>query len=248
MLGIWLSPTAAQPLHKLPLSKETAASDLYSRLGLGTVVSGEGHILTSAHVVRGCRFVRYARPGERQGLASVIGTDENNDLALLKTVQKAMPAATFLTYPPAKEGETVNFVDIGSDPHGLPAHPPMARAMAVSRLGAQRDVRLFAISTRLIGERRNVQPGDSGGPVFNDDGDVVGIIAGIVPYGTKLSPMGSLRGLGYVLHAAMSVLFLRAYNVPIRVRTETQMKLASGGEPVIPEAARVTVRLWCNPT
>lgn len=257
------------PLVRPAAGTEESAAASSARFGTGIVISDQGHILTSLHVVRGCRVVRFAHAGERPGFAFVVGRDVLNDLALLKAPRAPMTAATFRVYPPAREGEFVRFAAMPEGVESWSAAFRMAHAVAVSRTGAQRDARLFAISGRLLGEARGVGPGDSGGPVFDDRGAVVGLVVGTVPEdnGVKLS---GLKGLGYILHSAVAVLFARAHNVPLRLTglaaavgtaggdgsppagdanaLTARIAAAKRGDAVAATARDVTVRIRCAPS
>ena len=75
--------------------------------GSGFFVSAEGHVLSNAHVVQGCRRIMVQPPGEEASRASVMATSAADDLALLKPDAVALAAAQFRSGAPLRQGESV---------------------------------------------------------------------------------------------------------------------------------------------
>lgn len=139
-----------------------------SRVGFGTgfFVSSSGHVLTNQHVVNGCVTVSVSRPGLSGSEARIAGSDPRNDLALLATDMRPANLPTIRTG--LRLGETV-FV------YGFPLSGLLStggnftsgNVTAMSGVGD--DTRMFQISAP-------VQPGNSGGPLLDKFGNVVGVI------------------------------------------------------------------------
>jgi uncharacterized protein len=132
--------------------------------GSGFVVSRAGQVLTNHHVIEGCAQVRVV-PG---GGVKVIATDKTNDLALVAGSQDNASFSVFRDSR-ARLGEPV--VAIGYPLRGLLASGPNVTTGAVSALaGPGNDTRLLQLSAP-------VQPGNSGGPLLDRSGQVIGVVS-----------------------------------------------------------------------
>ncbi|MDA9432997.1 S1C family serine protease [Bradyrhizobium sp. CCBAU 51627] len=142
-----------------------------SGFGTGFVVSASGHIVTNNHVVDGCSELKGNLTGEAAMVLRVVSTDANNDLALLQ----APSTATFREFARIRDrsirsGDSV--VAIGFPFHGLLTSDFTVTTGIVSSLsGMHNDSRFLQISAP-------VQPGNSGGPLFDTSGQVVGVVTG----------------------------------------------------------------------
>jgi S1-C subfamily serine protease len=151
-------------------SDSAKPSKLVGRNGTGFVVSANGHIVTNNHVVDGCvGDIQGNLSGEAQVPLRVVSTDKTNDLALLQG-----PAGSFKKIAPIRDksirsGDSV--VAIGYPYHGLLTSDFTVTTGIVSSLsGLLNDTRFLQISAA-------VQPGNSGGPLLDSKGQVVGIVA-----------------------------------------------------------------------
>lgn len=165
--------------------------------GSGVILSADGYIVTNAHVVEGGRrflviLPRAAAAGVpgRSALAPVsqevpatlVGTDEETDLAVLKVALTGLPYATFGDSDSLEAGQVV--LAFGS-PLGLASSVTMGIVSAVGRQLKEED-RMIYIQTDTP-----INPGNSGGPLVNDDGVIVGINTLI------LSQSGGNEGIGF---------------------------------------------------
>lgn len=140
------------------------------KTGTGFVVSASGHIVTNNHVVDGCiGDINGNLSGDAPSTLRVVSTDETNDLALLQG-----PTAKFKDFAAIRDkairpGDAV--VAIGYPFHGLLTSDFTVTAGIVSSLsGLLNDTRFLQISAA-------VQPGNSGGPLLDSKGQVVGMVA-----------------------------------------------------------------------
>ena len=166
-------------------------------LGSGFIIHEDGLVLTNEHVVRGATEVVVTLADGRDFAAEVVGTDEVNDLALLRlgTNGEKLPAAPIGTSDDLLIGEWV--VAIGN-PFGylLSNTEPTVTAGVVSGIGRniiptdgeQRGYYLGMIQTDA-----SINPGNSGGPLVNAQGDVIGVNSSI------LSRTGGSEGLGFAI-------------------------------------------------
>jgi S1-C subfamily serine protease len=151
-----------------PSSAPPKTPKLVDVSGTGFAVSSEGHILTNNHVISECvGDVRGNLTGEGAMKLRLVSTDESNDLALLQAPRSfEQPAA--LRGTPTRSGESV--IAIGYPFHGLLTSDFTVTSGIVSSLsGILNDTRFLQISAPA-------QPGNSGGPLLDTSGNVVGVV------------------------------------------------------------------------
>ena len=157
-----------------PASKSSKAAKSSSGFGTGFVVSANGHIVTNNHVIDGCSELKGNLTGEAAMVLRVVSADTNNDLALLQPSS----AVTFKDFARIRDrsfhsGDSV--VAIGFPYHGLLTSDFTVTTGIVSSLsGMHNDTRFLQISAP-------VQPGNSGGPLFDNSGQIVGVVTGKLP-------------------------------------------------------------------
>ncbi|WP_028303307.1 DegQ family serine endoprotease [Oceanospirillum maris] len=135
-------------------------------LGSGFIISKDGYILTNNHVVEGADQIVVRLSDRREMVASVIGLDKRTDLALLKVEARDLPVVELGDSASLKAGEWV--LAIGS-PFGFDHSVTAGIVSAVNRSLPNENYVPF-IQTDVA-----INPGNSGGPLFNLDGEVVGI-------------------------------------------------------------------------
>ena len=145
--------------------------------GTGVVIVDNGIILTNLHVVQGAKRIQLTFSDGLESEAAVIGTQPENDLAVLKAakIPDDLFAATLRSTSELKPGDPV--VAVGF-PFGI---GPSASAGVVS--GLKREYRSMSgerILSNLIQFDAAVNPGNSGGPLVTADGEVVGIVTGLL--------------------------------------------------------------------
>jgi serine protease Do len=153
-------------------------------VGSGFIISPDGVILTNAHVVKGAKEVTVKLTDRREFRAKVIGSDPQTDVAVIKIKASSLPTVKIGSVPDLQVGEWV--LAIGS-PFGLES---TATAGIVSAKGRSLpdDTTVPFIQTDVA-----VNPGNSGGPLFNDRGEVVGINSQIY------SKTGGYQGLSFAI-------------------------------------------------
>lgn len=135
-------------------------------LGSGFIISKDGYVLTNNHVVEGADKIIVRLSDRREMEASVVGLDKRTDLALLKINAKDLPVVELGDSASLKAGEWV--LAIGS-PFGFDHSVTAGIVSAVNRSLPNENYVPF-IQTDVA-----INPGNSGGPLFNLDGEVVGI-------------------------------------------------------------------------
>ncbi|MDH3315562.1 MAG: DegQ family serine endoprotease [Gammaproteobacteria bacterium] len=170
-------------------------------LGSGFIISPDGYILTNAHVVQSAEEITVKLNDKREFKAKVIGADRRVDLALIKIEGAGLPAVKFGDPSKLKVGEWV--VAIGS-PFGFENSVTAGIVSAKGRSLPQENYVPF-IQTDVA-----VNPGNSGGPLFNLKGEVVGINSQIY------SRTGGFMGLSFA--------------IPIDVANEVAQQLRTTGK------------------
>ena len=140
-------------------------------LGSGFIISNDGYILTNTHVVGNADQITVKLTDKREFKARVIGTDERTDVALIKIDAKNLPTVKTGNVEKMRVGEWV--VAIGS-PLGL---ENTVTAGIVSAKGRSLPSENYV---PFIQTDAAVNPGNSGGPLFNLDGEVIGINSQII--------------------------------------------------------------------
>ncbi|MFL5427799.1 MAG: DegQ family serine endoprotease [Myxococcales bacterium] len=177
--------------------------NLVHGLGSGFIVKPDGVVLTNAHVVDGASEVKVKLTDKREFDAKVIGTDKATDVAVLKIDAKDLPTVTIGDPSQTRVGEWV--LAIGQ-PFGFENSATAGIVSARSRSLPNEGYVPF-LQTDVA-----VNPGNSGGPLFNAKGEVIGINSQIY------SQSGGYMGLSFA--------------IPIDVAMNVQEQLSSHGKVV----------------
>ncbi len=137
-------------------------------MGTGFIISADGYVLTNHHVVDGADEVKVRLSDRREFTAKVIGSDEQSDVALLKIAADGLPALRVGDSRGLKPGQWV--VAIGS-PFGLDHSVTAGIVSAVGRANPYAQQRYVPFIQTDVAINR----GNSGGPLLNTRGEVVGI-------------------------------------------------------------------------
>lgn len=161
-------------------------------LGSGFIVSKDGYVITNNHVVRDADEIIVRLSDRREFVAKIIGTDERSDVAMLKIDADDLPVVKVGKSSALKVGEWV--LAIGS-PFGFD-HSVTAGIVSAKGRSLPRENYVPFIQTDVA-----INPGNSGGPLFNLDGEVVGVNSQIY------SRTGGFMGLSFAIpiEVAMNV-------------------------------------------
>ena len=155
--------------------------------GSGFIISSDGYILTNNHVVDGASEINVALSDRRERTATVVGTDELSDLALLRIDAENLPVVEMGRSSKLEVGEWV--VAIGS-PFGFELS---VTAGIVSAKGRSLPENRSGNYVPFIQTDVAINPGNSGGPLFNLEGEVVGINSQI------FTRSGGFMGLSFAI-------------------------------------------------
>lgn len=153
-------------------------------LGSGFIISADGYIVTNHHVVQNATEIFVRLQDRRELTAKLVGSDIRSDLALLKVEAQDLPVVRTASSKDLKVGEWV--VAIGS-PFGFD-HSVTAGIVSAKGRSLPGDNYVPFIQTDVA-----INPGNSGGPLFNMDGEVVGVNSQIY------SRTGGFMGLSFAI-------------------------------------------------
>jgi serine protease Do len=159
-------------------------------LGSGFIISDDGYILTNHHVIAGADEVIVRMSNRKEYVARIVGSDEASDVAVLKVEEEDLPVLEFGDSDALKVGEWV--LAIGS-PFGFD-HSVTAGIVSAKGRSLPTDNYVPFIQTDVA-----INPGNSGGPLFNLDGEVVGINSQIY------SRTGGFMGLSFAIPIELAV-------------------------------------------
>jgi len=191
-------------------------------MGSGFVISSDGYIVTNQHVANGASKITIAFADGRTLPATLIGSDQGTDLALLKVeTDEALPHLTFELNDGAIVGEWA--IALGN-PFGLfQASDPTVTVGVVSALGRDLQPQDNRYYLDMIQTDASINRGNSGGPLLNALGNVIGVNTAI------FTESGGSVGIGFAVPAEKAVRVLeelrdngfvdRAYYTGLRGRT-----------------------------
>ena len=191
------SPQAA-PIPS-PASPSTPKKAAVSA-GSGFFVSKSGHILTNAHVVEGCSSVTIKADGQTSEMGSVFARDAQNDLALIK-VSKS-PASSLPLRSGVRLGE-------GVAAFGFP-HSDMLATSGNFTLGNVTALAGLGDDTRFLQISAPVQSGNSGGPLLDNHGNLIGIVTSKLNAVKVMASSGDFpQNVNFAIRSSLAMGFLK---------------------------------------
>ncbi len=220
--GLSASQVYARNVNAVVLIESTVVSELYGQTatgvssGSGFVISQDGYVVTNFHVVEGASSVNVVLFDGKTYPAALVGYDSTNDIALLKVEATGLSAVTLGSSDDLIVGDQV--VAIGN-PLG-----ELTSTLTVGYVSAkERTVSTDGTVINMIQTDAAINSGNSGGPLFNMKGEVVGIttakfsgasssgatIEGIgfaIPIDDVLEELSELKEFGYIKSAYLGVM------------------------------------------
>jgi serine protease Do len=196
--------------------------------GSGVIVDDEGYIVTNNHVIDGLRTAEIQLSDGRRGVASVVGVDPLTDIAVLKTEMGDLAAAE---WGDSNELEVGDLVWALGSPFGLQKSITSGILSAKERRGITGRVIQEFLQTDAA-----VNPGNSGGPLVNVEGKIIGINTAIfgptyqgisfaVPSELAKASYEQLREHGYVLRGFLGI---RPEEVPDQLARNLELEQNEG--------------------
>ena len=187
-------------------------------MGTGFIISADGYVLTNHHVVDGADEVKVTLSDRREFTAKIVGSDQRSDVALLKIDGKSLPVLRTGNAIAVKPGQWA--IAIGS-PFGLDQSVTAGIVSAVGRSNPYANQQYVPFIQTDVAINR----GNSGGPLLNTRGEVIGINSQIfsnsggymgvsfaIPIDVAMNVVGQLKATGTVQRGQLGVRF-QAYNI-----------------------------------
>jgi Do/DeqQ family serine protease len=168
-----------------------------SGMGSGVIISPDGYIISNNHVVAGANKLEVVLSNKKSYIATLVGTDPNTDISLLKVEEKGLPYLNFANSDNVEVGQWVLAV---GNPLGLnstvTAGIISAKGRGIGILGSQG--RASNPIESFIQTDAAINPGNSGGALVNPNGDLIGINSAIS------STNGYYQGYGFAVPANLA--------------------------------------------
>ncbi len=200
--------------------------------GSGFIISDDGYILTNHHVVKGAREIKVKTESELL-TARVVAEDSANDLALIKIDGNFSPVS-FSTEIVARLGQTVFTVGFPM-PELQGFSPKVTKGVISSLKGVADDVRAYQIDAA-------VQPGNSGGPLADENGNIVGIVVARLNDGYVLNATGSIaQNVNYAIKKSYAQNLLLGLSETVDVVQSEKGKKVVSFEEAVERVRKATV-------
>lgn len=184
--------------------------------GSGFIITEDGYIISNAHVVEGAARVQ-VRTATGLKEATIVGQDKENDLALLKIEGQHNPVQ-FAEARSAKLGQTIFALGFPL-PELQGFEPKVTKGVVSSLRGIQDDIRRYQIDAA-------VQPGNSGGPLADEKGNIVGVVVARLNDAYVMRGTGSVpQNVNYAVKKAYVLALLDSYpKVSQKIKTDETSK------------------------
>lgn len=215
----------ANELQRLEIRKLTRASLAYSRSrgkprpqrsaatsGTGFAINRNGDILTNNHVVRNCKSIMVGRNERRK--ARIVAHNVENDLAVVRTSKLDGAWAKLIANVGVDQGERI--VVFGYPLQGaLSSQPNITTGIVSGLAGLRNDIRYLRITAP-------VQQGNSGGPLLNQRGSVIGIVTSKLDAYKIAKVTGDIpQNVNFAIKSSVVKNFLDAYGIQYEVANTT---------------------------
>ncbi len=171
-------------VEDLLLGRQRAQKAKSTSLGSGVIVSKEGHIITNHHVIAGMTEIRAQLPDGRNVAARLIGSDPATDIAVLKIEEKNIEALPLGDSDELRVGQQIFAI---GNPYGLDETVTRGVVSAKGRRTANDS------GVEVLQHDAAVNPGNSGGPLVNIRGQIVGINSSIY------TRTGGFQGISFAI-------------------------------------------------
>jgi len=196
-----------------PLSRFGGQGPARTDTGTGIVLSNSGLILTNEHVVDGARSITVALDGQsgRTRTATLVGADRSRDLALLR-IDPAGLALHPLTLADSAATQVGDGAYAIGNPFGLNWTLTTGVVSALSRQIQAPD---GSTISHVIQTDAALNPGNSGGPLINASGGVIGINSQIVSKSSSAGGQGGSEGVGFAIPSNTVRSFVRQFTAQL---------------------------------
>ena len=204
--------------------------------GSGVMIGTQGEILTNSHVVEDCQKITVQFSSKYSETAVLVARDQRNDLAVVRTSKPLVSIAAFRDGAPVRAGDAV--VALGYPLSGLLASTANVSVGNVSALAGLGD------NSRYLQISAPVQPGNSGGPLLDASGHLVGIVTAKLNAVRVAKFTGDIpQNVNFALKAEVARTFLDSKGIAYRkAPSDQQLSPADVGDIARP----FTVHIECQ--
>ena len=204
--------------------------------GSGILVGAHGEILTNSHVVEDCKTITVKMPAQDSETAALFARDRKNDLAVIRAKTPSSVPAAFREGTPIRAGDTV--IALGYPLSGLLASTANLSVGTVSALAGIGD------DTRYLQISAPVQAGNSGGPLLDGSGHIVGIVTAKLDAARVARATGDIpQNVNFALKAQVARTFLDSNSIAYQTApSNRQLSPADVGDVARP----FTVHIRCS--
>ena len=179
--------------------------------GSGIFINDDGFVLTNAHVAGSCKTVIVKAYNDRPTSGTIEAVDPKNDLTLIRThAGYGTPVAFRPPNKPPRLGEDVGVIGYPL-PTVLSTEPKATFGQISSVAGMGNDYTLLQISAPI-------QPGNSGGPVFDQAGDVVGVVVSSASIALLARTGAVPQNVNFAIRGEIAQIFMSAHGVRFHTR------------------------------
>jgi S1-C subfamily serine protease len=190
------------PMPKTPTAPSASVAEAPKFSGSGAIVSADGHVLTAAHVVAGAKSIKVLT-ARGTTTANVLRVDEANDLAVLKLAGGSYVALPVAASRAVRLGQTV--ATIGFPNFEIQGFSPKVTRGEISSLnGFGDDPRAWQISVP-------VQTGNSGGPLLDESGNLVGVVVAKLGMAAARATGDLPQNVSYAVKSAYALALLEPF-------------------------------------
>ena len=203
--------------------------------GTGFFINGDGHIVTNSHVIKGCTSLTAVQDSDSLD-TKIILDDPRNDLALLKVDKRPKVFATFRGGRGIRTAEDI--LALGYPFQSLLSDDlKITRGMVNSLAGLRNDTRMMQISAP-------VQPGNSGGPLLDHAGNVVGVVTSKMNAVKMAKHTGDVpQNINFALKASLVRDMLEVKSIDYETASSKKERKAVD---IFDQARKYTVLIECN--
>ncbi|MBQ9059766.1 MAG: trypsin-like peptidase domain-containing protein [Firmicutes bacterium] len=183
--------TAAAKSSVVEIRTESASMDSWMQqyvtegAGSGVIINEDGYIMTNNHVINGANKIKVTTSDKKEYEAELVGTDETNDVAVLKIDASGLTPATYGNSSELEVGDMA--VAIGN-PLGELGGTVTAGIISAT----DRELTIDGKTMHLLQTDSSINPGNSGGGLFNGNGQLIGLVV-------AKSSGSDVEGLGFAI-------------------------------------------------
>ena len=211
--------------------------NVFTASGTGFFISEEGHLITNHHVVKYCNLVQVNYRG-KVSKAKILARDRTNDLSILETDIKPTDKFDISN----QDAKLLDDIYVAGFPFGqaVSSSVKVTKGVVSALSGLQDNYSVLQVDAAL-------QPGNSGGPIINNRGDVVGVAVAKLDYKDSLESFGVIpENTNFGVKSSIVKNFTSAHNIKSPQEDSDKISTEAIGEKI--QNATVYVGCWMSDT